>query len=125
MEVEWRRNDRSYSIQPGQELRGFAIEVPVADSSYRSFYTLYFGDGTPASRNLLADTSPPPGDNTSPVLSIATTPNKVWPPNGKIVDIEAAITVQDDQDPSPVIKLVSVISLVLAPIIANLKPLLG
>ena len=57
VEVEWSRNDSSHSIQPGRELRGFALEVPTANDSYRSFYTLYFGDGRPASSKLLRDTA--------------------------------------------------------------------
>jgi hypothetical protein len=109
VQVEWGRDDNvSNSIQPGTEKRGFAVEVPSANNSYRSFYTLIFGDGTVASGQILADSQPPPGDSTPPTLSVVLTPNIIWPPNGKMNPIGATITVQDDQDPAPVVKLVSI-----------------
>lgn len=109
VEVEWGRdNNLSNSIQPGAEKRGYAVEVPNANNSYRSFYTLIFGDGTVASGQILPDTQPPLGDSMPPTLSVVLTPNIIWPPNGKMNPIEATITVQDDQDPAPVVRLVSI-----------------
>ena len=61
VEVEWRRDENaSNSVRPGAEKRGFALELPTANSSYRSFYTLIFGDGTVASGQVLPDSEPPP-----------------------------------------------------------------
>ena len=53
IEVEWRRSDRSYSIQPGQERGGFVVELAVPDNLYRNtFFTVYFGDSTIASTRI-------------------------------------------------------------------------
>ena len=47
-------------------------------------------------------------DKTPPVLSFTLSPGILWPPNNKPVPITATITVQDDYDPEPEIKLVSI-----------------
>lgn len=109
VQVEWGRDENlSNSIQPGTEKRGFVLEVPSANNSYRSFYTLIFGDGTVASGQILTDPQSPPGDSTPPTLSVVLTPSILWPPSGKMIPIGVTIAVQDDQDPAPVVKLVSI-----------------
>ena len=45
-----------------------------------------------------------------PTLTINPTPATLWPPNGKLIPITAAITVKDDYDPQPEIKLESIIA---------------
>jgi len=47
-------------------------------------------------------------DTTSPVLNLVLTPTTLWPPNGKLAPITATITVKDDYDPQPEIKLESI-----------------
>jgi hypothetical protein len=47
-------------------------------------------------------------DQTPPTLSVTLSPNTLWPPNDKLVPITAAITVKDDYDPEPEIKLESI-----------------
>jgi hypothetical protein len=47
-------------------------------------------------------------DVTPPTFSFALTPGILWPPNDKLVPITAAITVRDDYDPEPEIKLESI-----------------
>ncbi len=49
-------------------------------------------------------------DVTPPTLTINPTPAILWPPNNKMVAVTAAITVQDDYDPQPEIKLESITS---------------
>ena len=49
-------------------------------------------------------------DTTPPILSITPTPATLWPPNNKMVTVTAAITVKDDYDPQPEIKLESITS---------------
>jgi hypothetical protein len=47
-------------------------------------------------------------DVTPPTLSFTLTPATLWPPNGKLVSVTAVITVTDDYDPEPEIKLESI-----------------
>jgi len=47
-------------------------------------------------------------DVTPPSLSFTLSPTTLWPPNDKLVSINATITVQDDYDPAPEIKLESI-----------------
>lgn len=49
-------------------------------------------------------------DVTPPTLSITLSPSTIWPPNDKLVPITATITVKDDYDPQPEIKLESITS---------------
>lgn len=47
-------------------------------------------------------------DVTSPTISVSLSPSTLWPPNNKLVPITATITVNDDFDPQPEIKLESI-----------------
>jgi hypothetical protein len=47
-------------------------------------------------------------DVTPPTLTVTLTPATLWPPNDKLVPIAATITVKDDYDPEPEIKLESI-----------------
>lgn len=49
-------------------------------------------------------------DTTPPDLSVSVTPNELWPPNHKMVDIVATVTMSDICDPDPAWTLVSIIS---------------
>jgi len=49
-----------------------------------------------------------PIDTTAPTLSITLNPATLWPPNNKLVPVTATITVKDDYDPEPEIKLESI-----------------
>lgn len=47
-------------------------------------------------------------DQTPPALTVTLSPNKLWPPNGKLASITAIITVKDDYDPQPEVILESI-----------------
>ena len=47
-------------------------------------------------------------DVTPPTLSVTLTPATLWPPNNKLVPVNAMVAVQDDYDPESEIKLVSI-----------------
>ena len=47
-------------------------------------------------------------DTTPPSLTVSLSPNTLWPPNGKLVPVTATITVKDDYDPAPEVKLESI-----------------
>lgn len=49
-------------------------------------------------------------DLVAPVLSVAATPEVLWPANHKYVDVRVTATARDDADPSPSIRLLSVSS---------------
>jgi hypothetical protein len=47
-------------------------------------------------------------DQTPPTISVTLNPTTLWPPNDKLVPVTATITVKDDYDPEPEIKLESI-----------------
>lgn len=49
-------------------------------------------------------------DTTPPNLTVSLSPNALWPPDHKLVQITASITVSDICDPNPTVKLISITS---------------
>ena len=49
-------------------------------------------------------------DSTPPVISLAVTPDLLWPPNHKLVEIAAAVEVTDVADSAPLVVLQSIVS---------------
>jgi len=49
-------------------------------------------------------------DTTPPEITVSLTPDDLWPPNHKYVQVKATVTVQDAGDPSPTITFVSITS---------------
>jgi hypothetical protein len=47
-------------------------------------------------------------DSTPPSLLVSALPLALWPPNHQLVPITVSVQVTDDQDPNPVVKLVSI-----------------
>jgi hypothetical protein len=108
MELEW-RNDGNGDILPGQTATGFSVVTPQPDPNYLSgHWTVYFSDSTVESALLVLDDNPAPVDTTPPNITVALTPNSIWPPNGSMQSVTASISVHDDTDPNPVVKLVSI-----------------
>jgi hypothetical protein len=93
------------SIQPGQTVH-FSITVPKYDEAYLTgHFSAGYADGkSPWYYNGVMEKL----DTTPPILSITLSPAKLWPPNDKLVSVTAAITVKDDYDPQPEIKLESI-----------------
>jgi hypothetical protein len=123
--VDWHLDDsntKTYPvIQPGQTLN-FGVAVPTHDDP-RSVYTMsdpaylsgHFTVGF--DYNEVTDEDPAfwkytgsivPIDTTPPSLTVSLSPSTLWPPNDKLVSVTAVITVTDDYDPSPEIKLESI-----------------
>jgi hypothetical protein len=104
--LQWSRPRYPQSpLLPGQTLR-FNVTVPKYFEAYLSgHFSAGFGDGNdPWYYNGVMeklDTSPP-------TLSFTLSPATLWPPNDKLVSINATIAVQDDYDPEPEIKLESI-----------------
>jgi hypothetical protein len=49
-------------------------------------------------------------DTTPPEITVTVTPDSLWPPNHKYVQVETTVTVQDAGDPSPTVTFVSITS---------------
>lgn len=49
-------------------------------------------------------------DTTPPTVTVTVTPDVLWPPNHKMVDITASVTASDNRDPNPAIVLLSITS---------------
>ena len=101
---EWKISSREVpGILPNQSLEGFSVLLPEADIAHlTSYFTAHFRNATSFTAPLeLTDTTPP-------ALSVSLTPATLWPPNGKSVPVTATLTVKDDYDPNPEIKLESI-----------------
>jgi hypothetical protein len=92
-------------IQPGQTLSGFRVTLAKPDSAYlHSDVELFLGQAMKATVPLqLADTTPPR-------ISVTLNPTTMWPPNNKLVSVAATVSVADDYDPAPEVKLESITS---------------
>jgi len=109
-DIEWsNESGPAADIAPGTSRAGFRVVLPAPSGAYKTaHFDIILGDSTHISDSIVIDDAPPPpGDVTPPTLTVALTPSSLWPPNHKMVAIQAEITVQDDQDPSPAVKLVS------------------
>lgn len=120
--VDWHRNVQSDpGILPGQTFT-FGVTVPTHDDP-RSAYTMgdpaylngHFtvefahSDSTDEGPAFWVYTGPiVPIDTVPPSITVSLSPTTLWPPNGKLVSINATIAVTDDYDPAPEIKLESI-----------------
>ena len=127
--LEWETmpDGQGTAILPGQSLAGFSVTVPLYDLHEfpRNYYNaaqvvgqqkdIYLTGSFKVSywdfnKNDLQNVWVPleREDTTPPTLSITLSPSTLWPPNEKMVPITATITVKDDYDPQPEIKLLSI-----------------
>jgi hypothetical protein len=117
--VDWNRDLNgtkiSPAIQPGQTFN-FGVTVPFNDDPRSPYsmsdlaylighFTVRFNDNE---KPATYTGSIVPIDTTPPTLSLTLTPATLWPPNDKLVPVTATITVKDDYDPEPEIKLESI-----------------
>jgi hypothetical protein len=49
-------------------------------------------------------------DRTPPEITVVPNPAALWPPNHRLVPVSVNVTVTDDSDPEPVVRLVSIVS---------------
>lgn len=120
----WCDGPRDHDIQPGQSLEGFSVTVPLEDKNLslpavtgQPVFTgpdpMYVKGGFKVHYGIEKNSLQVWGtlervDTTPPSLTVSVSPSTLWPPNGKLVPITATITVKDDYDPAPEIKLESV-----------------
>lgn len=108
-------------INPGQTLDGFSVTVPLEDSNIsfpmvtgqpvhigpdEMYIKGGFKVGLVSGKEVWGALERL--DTTPPTLTVSLSPNMLWPPNGKLVPITATITVTDNYDPAPEIKLESI-----------------
>ena len=92
-------------IQSGQTFR-FSVTVPTY---FQAYLTGHFSAGYADSNgSRYYNGAMEKLDTTPPTLSVTLTPATLWPPNNKLVPVTASITVKDDYDPAPEIKLESI-----------------
>lgn len=110
-EVSWDIAAPTAAILPGKTMTGFRIIAAKDNPRFTSSNWTVIVDGPPgnASSALQLVQGPAPNvDTVPPQLHVTLTPNLVWPPNRRMVNIAARITAQDDTDPNPRVKLDSI-----------------
>ena len=86
----------------GASWNQFSVTLPEPDNAYLQGHAyLMYGH-----KELTVQMEK--GDTTPPTITISLSPNTLWPPNDKQMPVTAAITVKDDYDPEPEIKLESI-----------------
>lgn len=103
--INWSITDENFQavIQPGVTLGGMSVTLEAADSSYLSSHALVIYSNGPGNYTVPIELL----DTTAPALHIALTPTSLRP-SEKSVPITATLTVKDDYDPQPEIKLESI-----------------
>jgi hypothetical protein len=102
-------------IRPGTLSSVAELTIPTAYQSLgylTSFGKVFLSDNFPKNPDgtIVIDVEIPftKVDVTPPSISVSLSPTTLWPPNNKLVPINVTITVQDDYDPEPEIKLESI-----------------
>jgi len=108
LSIVWKVVDKySPRLLPSQTFTGMSVMLDKADANYITGHAfIRFPDKIqkPASLTVPLERL----DTTPPTLSVTLNPTTLWPPNDKLVPITATITVKDDYDPEPEIKLESI-----------------
>lgn len=108
-EVRWQSRGALHDISAGGSKTGFGVVLPRDDTPYRSgHFTVIFGNSMVTSDQIMDDTPSTSMDINAPEIAVALTPSWIWPPNNKLVNVTAMVTVHDDQDPSPMVRLESI-----------------
>ena len=90
------------AIAPGQTSSEFSVKVDRPDYAYvQGYASVSYGT------NLIF-VPIEKGDSIPPTLTVSANPAVLWPPNNKMVDIAVNLTVKDNFDPQPEIKLESI-----------------
>ena len=99
----------------GQTLSGFSVRVPAAaPGSAEPYYLASFKAEIWLGTNWFERIGEQSfgviekQDTLPPTLSVSVSPATLWPPNEKLIPITVTLTVKDDYDPQPEIKLESI-----------------
>jgi hypothetical protein len=100
-------DDNSPELLAGQTFTGMSVTLDKADVNYLTAHAdVNFPNKSQYPTRLTVPIERL--DTTPPSLTVNLSPATLWPPNGKLVPINATIAVQDDYDPEPEIKLESI-----------------
>lgn len=110
-EMQWEIDQSGGGIQPGQSIALFRALVPADDAMYTNSQWTIIVDGPPlhASSRLSVVQGPGTGDTVAPTISVILSPDHAWPPNKQMVEVTALITVSDNIDAAPVVRLLSIV----------------
>lgn len=113
----------SGSFQPGAAtltllFDGRRIGEHGVDGPFTVRDLLFFGAGNSVVTGFVFATGPLPAedfegfgtDTTPPSLTVILKPRNLWPPNGQLRNITATVRVNDNNDPAPQLRLVSITS---------------
>jgi len=108
--IAWSVIDKySPRLLPSQTFTGMSVTLDKADVNYITGHAfIRFPDKRQKPTSLTVPLERL--DIIPPTLSVTLNPATHWPPNGKLMPINAAITVNDDYDLEPEIKLESITS---------------
>lgn len=112
-------NGGTNGVEPGQTLSGFSVTVPkgkdpnllpMPDDAELKYLNGHFTVGLYSKAQGFKDIhgTLERQDITSPSLNVTVTPANLWPLNGKQVPITVNLSVKDDYDPAPEVKLESI-----------------
>lgn len=110
-EVRWEPIPGTDGLAPGASKSGFTIVMrnPTPRLLNGHWTAIFDGPPTYASSSIEALDGPPDDiDMLPPSITVEIEPNVIWPPNNKMVNVTANVTVSDDRDPTPVVSLVSI-----------------
>jgi len=107
LDVEWTSDGGSqFDVGPGATAT-FSVKLAQPAAEYRSSdFDVILGNSTHVSGPLESDSQGQ--DVTPPALQVVLAPAVIWPPTQKMVAITATITVSDNADPHPSVRLVSI-----------------
>ena len=97
----------SFYLPPDEPPADFTVSFAGQDVRYLK---LYYDRGCPGADVWYVDSITVTRDITPPEISVSVTPDTLWPPDHKMDDITAAVTVSDNCDPAPTVVISSVSS---------------
>lgn len=109
--VIWDAPVAASAIRPNQTKIGFVMEVPTHQPQFvNSHWTVSIDGsiGTASSRIEQIEGPAPDVDTLAPLLSVSASPSRIWPPNGKMSAVNVGVSVSDETDPNPLVRLVSI-----------------
>lgn len=110
-EIHWESGSPSQALAPGSSSSLFSVVVSQPNARYESVNWTVTINGPPvnASSRLTVVQGPTSDDTIAPALQVTLSPSVIWPPNKEMKEVRAVISVSDNTDQNPVIRLVSII----------------
>lgn len=106
-EIRWESS--SSPLHSGQTLSGFSVSRTEHDKRLVKSHWSVIIDGPPVhASSILQAIDTTSIDTVPPQITVNLSPDAIWPPNNKLVNVTAEITVTDDKDPSPTVRLLTV-----------------